>query len=105
MHLFALVDEYTDTFTPGEAQRLVTIIMDAIRNPYKARPAGECVSGEVARQFWKSSSKRASEGARRRFDKAFDEYTTAVVQEAQDRTQRLIRNIDDYILVRRKTAG
>ncbi|KAG5350396.1 Pentalenene synthase [Termitomyces sp. J132] len=105
MNLFALYDEYTDTATPHEAQQLATIVMDALRNPDKARPADECVVGEVARQFWQLSSKCASEIACRRFIEAFDMYTTSVVQQAQDRAQNYIRNIDDYILFRRSTAA
>ncbi|KAG6884726.1 hypothetical protein C0993_008707, partial [Termitomyces sp. T159_Od127] len=51
MVLFAIFDEYTDISTPREAQQLATIIVDAMRNPEKARPADECVAGEVARQY------------------------------------------------------
>ncbi|KAG5719090.1 Pentalenene synthase [Termitomyces sp. T112] len=103
--LFALFDEYSDVMTPHEVRQLAMMVMDALQNPDKARPAGECVLGEIARQFWQSSLKFASEGARRRFIKGFDEYTTKVVEEAQDRVQDLIRNIDDYILFRRSAVG
>ncbi|KAG6894979.1 hypothetical protein C0992_003675, partial [Termitomyces sp. T32_za158] len=105
MYLFALYDEYTDGATPQEAQQLATMVMDAMRNPDKARPAGECVIVEVARQFWKLSSKSASEGACRRFLKSFDEYTASVVQQTNDRARNLIRNIDDYFTVRLNTSG
>jgi hypothetical protein len=50
MNLFFLFDEYTDVADPNEAQRLAAIVMDAIRNPDKPRPLGECVVGEAARQ-------------------------------------------------------
>ncbi|KAG6899722.1 hypothetical protein C0993_007529 [Termitomyces sp. T159_Od127] len=105
MYLFGLYDEYTDAATPREAQQLATMVMDAMRHPEKARPSGECVIGEVARQFWNLSSKSVSEGARRRFLKSFDEYTISVVQQAQDRAQKLIRNIDDYFTARLDTSG
>ncbi|KAG6860874.1 hypothetical protein C0995_006554 [Termitomyces sp. Mi166 len=84
---------------------MATIAMDGIRNPDKARPPGECVIGEAARQFWKLSLKCASEGARRRFIEAFDEYTTSVVQQAQDRAQNHLRDIGQYLVLRRKTVG
>ncbi|KAG6892452.1 hypothetical protein C0992_000444, partial [Termitomyces sp. T32_za158] len=105
MKLFFLFDEYTDVATPHEAQEQADMVMDAIRNPDKARPVGECVLGEAARQFWLLSSKSACEGARRRFIKTFDEYTTSVVHQAEDRAQNHIRNIDDYLRVRRDTVG
>ncbi|KNZ77923.1 hypothetical protein J132_03200, partial [Termitomyces sp. J132] len=57
-------DECTDIATPQEAQEaqeMVTIAMDVIRNPDKERPHGEFIIGEATRQFWKLSSKCASE--------------------------------------------
>lgn len=50
MKLFFLFDEYTDVATPHEAQEQKNIVMDAIRDPNKARPVGECVLGEAVRQ-------------------------------------------------------
>ncbi|KAG6886195.1 hypothetical protein C0992_004565 [Termitomyces sp. T32_za158] len=105
MKLFFLFDECTDVATPQEAQEQANMVMDAIRNPDKARPVGECILGEVARQFWLLSSKSACEGARRRFIKTFDEYTTSVVHQAEDRAQNHIRNVGDYLRVRRDTVG
>ncbi|KAG5721588.1 Pentalenene synthase [Termitomyces sp. T112] len=99
MGLFDVFDRYTDVAAPREAQEMADMVMDAIRNPDKARPAHECVVGEVARQFWKLSMQCASEGASRRFIKSFDEYTASVVQQAEDRAQNYIRSIDEYFLV------
>ncbi|KAG6897311.1 hypothetical protein C0992_002613 [Termitomyces sp. T32_za158] len=84
---------------------MANIAMDAIRNPHKARPAGECVIGEATRQFWNLSSQCASIGARCRFIEALDKYTAAVAGEAHDRAQNYIRNIDEYFLLRRDTIG
>ncbi|KAG6859946.1 hypothetical protein C0995_001480 [Termitomyces sp. Mi166 len=100
-----LFDEYTDVATPHETQQMVTMVMDALRNPDRTRPAGECVVGEVARQFWNLSLKCACGGAQRRFIEAFDEYTTGVIQEVQDRAQNYLRNIDEYLALRRRTVG
>ncbi|KAH0584468.1 hypothetical protein H2248_010004 [Termitomyces sp. 'cryptogamus'] len=105
MSLFSVFDHYTDVATPHEVQQMADMVMDAIRNPDKARPANECVVGEVARQFWKLSMRYASEGASRRFIESIDEYTASVVQEAEDRAQSYIRSIDEYFHVRRKTVG
>ncbi|KAG5727281.1 Germacradienol/germacrene D synthase [Termitomyces sp. T112] len=105
MLLYTCYDEYTDVAMPHEARQLATIVMDALRNPHKPRPADECVIGEISRQFSQSSLKCVSESARRRFIEALDEYTTAVVEEAHDRAQCFIRNIDDYIILRRSTAA
>ncbi|KAG5335311.1 hypothetical protein C0989_001474 [Termitomyces sp. Mn162] len=105
MVLYTFYDDYTDIAMPHEAQQLATIVMDALRNPNKARPADECVIGEISRQFWQLSLKCVSESARRRFIEAFDEYTTAVSEEAHERAQSFVRNIDDYIIFRRSTGA
>ncbi|KAG6872336.1 hypothetical protein C0995_010633 [Termitomyces sp. Mi166 len=98
-------DEFTDIATPHGAQEMARIVMDAIHNPDKTRTAGECVIGEATRQFWKSSSKYASAGARHRLIEAIDKFTASVAQQAQDRALNYIRNIDEYFLVRRDTIG
>ncbi|KAG5338164.1 hypothetical protein C0989_008111 [Termitomyces sp. Mn162] len=105
MVLYTFFEDYTDVAMPHEARGLAMIVMDALRNPNKPRPAEECVIGEISRQFSQSSMKCVSESVRRRFIEALDEYTTAVVEEAHDRAQSSIRNVDDYIILRRSTAA
>ncbi|KAG6894450.1 hypothetical protein C0992_006042 [Termitomyces sp. T32_za158] len=39
-----------DLMTPHEAQRLVALALDAMRNPERTRPAQECVAVEALRQ-------------------------------------------------------
>ena len=97
--------------------------MDAIRNPDKERPIGECVIGEASRQYvlslfttiWidtvypqsDSGSYHPSvhsEGARRRFIEGLDKFTTSVEQ-ARDRARNYVRNIDEYFLIRRESIG
>jgi hypothetical protein len=50
MNLFFVIDEYSDVASGDGAREQANIVMDALRNPYKPRPAGEWVGGEVARQ-------------------------------------------------------
>ncbi|KAH0585129.1 hypothetical protein H2248_008388 [Termitomyces sp. 'cryptogamus'] len=102
---YTFYDDYTDIAMPHEAQQLATIVMDALRNPNKARPADECVIGEISRQFWQLSLKCVSNSAHCRFIEALDKYTTALVEEAHERAQSFIRNIDDYIILPRSTAA
>jgi len=44
-------DEYADVLDKDGAQQQADIVMDAMRNPTKARPEGESVMGEIARQY------------------------------------------------------
>ena len=50
MHLFFVIDEYSDASEPSEVQKQKNIVVDALRNPHKPRPRGEWIGGEMARQ-------------------------------------------------------
>ncbi|KAH0584677.1 hypothetical protein H2248_010205 [Termitomyces sp. 'cryptogamus'] len=98
-------DECTDIATPQEAQEaqeMVTIAMDVIRNPDKERPHGEFIIGEATRHCHQSVHLK---GARHQFIETLAKFTASFVQQAQDRAQSYIRNIGEYSLVRRETIG
>jgi hypothetical protein len=50
MHLFFVIDEYTDVECEREVQSMMSIASDALRDPGKARPEGEIFTGEMTRQ-------------------------------------------------------
>lgn len=50
MHLFFVIDEYTDVECEREVQSMMGTASDALRNPGKARPEGEIFVGEMTRQ-------------------------------------------------------
>ena len=50
MALFFVFDHLTDVEDEKVARQMADITMDALRNPDKPRPAGECALGEMARQ-------------------------------------------------------
>ncbi|KAG6894724.1 hypothetical protein C0992_004965 [Termitomyces sp. T32_za158] len=105
MNLLFLLDEQFDIMAPREAQQLAAALQDAVCNPDKARPAHENVLGEALRQVWKSMSKVASVAARGRLIQSLESCITALVQQAKDRALDYIRNIDEYLPVRRETIG
>ncbi|KAG1886767.1 terpenoid synthase [Suillus subluteus] len=105
MNLFFLVDEHSDVSEEGEVRQQKDVIMDALRHPYKPRPKGEWVGGEVARQFWERTICNASGQSQKRFIARFDEYLDGVVQQAIDRSGHHIHDIQSYFDVRRKTIG
>ncbi|KAJ8593642.1 terpenoid synthase, partial [Rhizopogon salebrosus TDB-379] len=76
-----------------------------IRNPHRPRPQGEWIGGEIVRQFWERAIPHASAQSQKRFILALDEYVGSMVPEANDRSERRIRNIQDYTDMRRKTIG
>ncbi|KAK0443682.1 terpenoid synthase [Desarmillaria tabescens] len=105
MNLFFVFDEYTDNATPEVVRQYADIVMDAIRHPTKSRPSDEVVLGVVAQGFWALGIKSASRTSQKRFVECFGHYTDSVVQQAKDRNQCYIRNIQDYFDVRRLTIG
>lgn len=55
--------------------------------------------------FWSRSLKTLSASCARRFIAAFCEYSEAIVQQAYDRSQEHIRDIESYLVLRRYTIG
>ncbi|KAL0579187.1 hypothetical protein V5O48_002809 [Marasmius crinis-equi] len=105
MNFFFVVDEYTDVASAGDARRLCDIVMDALRNPQTPRPAGEWIGGEIARQFWGNAIVTGTPSFQRRFIQTFEDYLDAVVEQAIDRNESRIRDVETYFQIRRKTIG
>ncbi|KAG2136534.1 terpenoid synthase [Suillus bovinus] len=105
MNFLFLVEECTDSENEAVAKERADIMLDALHNPHKIRPEGECIIGEVTRLFWAHAIKFASIASQRHFFETFDEYINAIVVEALDREQGRMRSIDDYLKLRRKTVG
>ncbi|KAJ7474169.1 terpenoid synthase [Mycena latifolia] len=105
MNLFFVIDEHTDVASTETAREQADIVMDALRNPNKARAENEWIGGEVARQFWLNGIRTASHTSQHRFIDTFQSYMDAVVQEADDRNSSRIRDVKSYFEVRRDTIG
>ncbi|KAG2099849.1 terpenoid synthase [Suillus discolor] len=105
MNLFFILEEYTDMENEAVTRERVDIVLDALHNPHKIRPEGECIIGEIARQFWARATQSASLPSQRHFLETFDEYLNSVVVEALDREQGRRRSLDDYIKLRCATVG
>jgi hypothetical protein len=50
-NLFFLIDEYTDVESGPAVREMTDAVLDALNNPYKARPQGETIIAEVTRQY------------------------------------------------------
>lgn len=123
MNVFFVFDEYSDIADEKTTQKFADIIMDALRNPHKPRPAGESLVGEITRQyaprmvlrsehepdpvsrFWERTIRIASEPSQRRFIQTFDDYCQSVVQQAADRDMQHLRDVDSYLENRRENIG
>ncbi|THH26436.1 hypothetical protein EUX98_g7752 [Antrodiella citrinella] len=105
MNVFFVIDEYSDVADEKTTQGIADIVMDALRNPLTPRPAGESIIGEITRQFWARAIKDASLPAQRRFIATFDTYLESVVQQAADRSDNHVRDVDAYFENRRENIG
>lgn len=56
-------------------------------------------------RFWSNAIKTVGKAPQKRFINAFQEYTDAVVQQAMDRDNENVRDIESYFNVRRQTIG
>ncbi|KAM7192202.1 terpenoid synthase [Rhypophila sp. PSN 637] len=100
--LLYVYDEYTDVADEQEAQRLDQIVLDAMHNPDKSRPAGENPLGEQARQFWTRAIPHLSQTSQGHFLVTFEKYVDSVVVQTRDRrsgNERLL-SFDEYWVIR-----
>lgn len=105
MNVLIIVDEYTDVENAAVANEMVDIVIDALHNPHKMRPEGECILGEIVRQFWARVIQTTSLPFQRHFISSYTEFLRAVVVEALDRDEAHCRNISDYVKLRRVTCA
>ncbi|KAI0033926.1 terpenoid synthase [Vararia minispora EC-137] len=104
--LFFVFDEYTDKVDSEGVEKYVNMVVDALEHPGVALPEGlPCDLREFTRQFWLRAVSVAPLASQNRFKKTFIEYIKAVTFEAQDRHDNNIRSIDNYLQLRRLTAG
>ncbi|KAJ3576387.1 hypothetical protein NP233_g482 [Leucocoprinus birnbaumii] len=107
MNLFFVFDEYTDVEDRDGVQVIHQKIQDIFMNPGDLPPRKENCVFAVARDFWRHARAQVPEDASclQHFLDTWTEYTAAVVQEADDRAKKRYRSFDDYMKIRRNTAG
>ncbi|KAG2035416.1 isoprenoid synthase domain-containing protein [Suillus americanus] len=105
MNVYFIVDEYTDIENAAVTKEMVDIVLDALHDPHKMRPEGECILGEIVRRFWARAIQSMSLSSQRHFLDSYTAYLHAVVVEALDREHSRCRSIDDYLKLRRDTCG
>ncbi|KAK0421583.1 terpenoid synthase [Armillaria borealis] len=105
INLLFTFDEYTDNAPPETVRQYADVVMDAVRNPTKPRPSDEVVLGIIAQEFWTLGVQSASSTSQKHFVESLGHYVDSVVQEAEDRHHRRIRNVEDYFDNRRWNIG
>ncbi|KAF9465760.1 isoprenoid synthase domain-containing protein [Collybia nuda] len=98
-----LVEEAVDAVDGIEA--LTEIIMDALRHPFDARPAGEHIMGKMSRQWWFRVIKEMNPiSVQRLFHRMEDWLLSCVHQSKISRSSRK-ETIEEYIETRKVNSG
>ena len=105
MNIYFVLDEFTDIADDDTAQELCDMVVDAFRNPFQPRPEGEHRLGEMSRHVWERVLTIGSETYNRRALSLWEDYITGVAQEARDRNAGHIRDIEDFLDLRRRTVA
>ncbi|PCH42343.1 terpenoid synthase [Wolfiporia cocos MD-104 SS10] len=92
-------------FYAAGTRTIIDIIIDALHHPRKPRRDGEVILGEMTRQFWERFIGAASLVAQNYFLQEFEDYLNSVIEQAADRDDNIVRNVDDYLKTRRKNIG
>lgn len=105
MDLYFIYDDITDAQNAKDVEKLSELVMDALRYPDKEAFDTEDFLVEMFRSFGSRLQTTASTTITERFLQHYDEYTSAVCQEAKDRDESRIRDFGSYVAVRRGTIG
>lgn len=97
-HLDNISDEMNDRGTHGTA----VSVLDALYQPHM-HPTSRV--GKMTKDYWVRLIQTASPGAQQRFIETFDMFFQAVTQQAMDRANGVIPDLESYIAIRRDTSG
>ncbi|CCM03258.1 uncharacterized protein FIBRA_05385 [Fibroporia radiculosa] len=98
-HLDNISDEMNDRGTLGTANT----VLNTLYNPHTSRPDSRV--GKMTRDYWVRLIATGSPGAQQRFIETFDMFFQAVTQQAMDRANGVIPDLESYISIRRDTSG
>ncbi|KAJ3559506.1 hypothetical protein NM688_g309 [Phlebia brevispora] len=105
MHVFFVLDEYTDQLNAEGTKVLCDASMNAILHPDRARPHDDSIIGEICRQFWQRARRGAPKCAQERFVSSWQKYLVSLIQQAERRAQSYICTIDEYLAARYQNIG
>ncbi|KAI0121702.1 terpenoid synthase [Xylariales sp. AK1849] len=105
MNTFFVIDEQTDNQPIDDVIERCEMAMDAVLHPDLPRPEGECVIGEITRQYWKRASMEIPKAVIERFERTWRCYLNSVIRQARNRSRRTILAPEAYILERRDNIG
>ncbi|KAJ8487526.1 hypothetical protein ONZ45_g9641 [Pleurotus djamor] len=97
-HLDNLSDDMDNRGTKSTAD----VVLNALYNPEMRQTKRV---GKMTKDYWRRLIRTGSPGAQQRFIETFDFFFQAVSQQAQDRAEGVIPDLESYIALRRDTSG
>lgn len=101
-YLFTL-DDWSDGFDRNDTHGLANCVMDALRDPHGFQT--DKAAGILAKDFFSRYVSRAGLGCTHRFIHYMDLFFIAVLQQATDRQNDVVPELESYIPIRRDTSG
>ncbi|PCH35247.1 terpenoid synthase [Wolfiporia cocos MD-104 SS10] len=98
-HLDNISDEMNDEGTMGTAAQVLNVLY----HPQSSRPNSRV--GKMTKDYWRRLVATGSPGAQQRFIETFDMFFQAVTQQAVDRANGVVPDLESYIAIRRDTSG
>ncbi|KAI0371449.1 terpenoid synthase [Pilatotrama ljubarskyi] len=105
MNVFFAINEFTDAASPSAVQNMVDIVADAMHHPYKTRPAGEIVLGEMTREFAERVLQTVTPEAYCHLVESLTDYLNSVLLLAEDRYSGGTCTLEDFGRIRRENIG
>ncbi|EPQ52189.1 terpenoid synthase [Gloeophyllum trabeum ATCC 11539] len=101
-YLFHL-DNLTDDMDNSGARNVRDEVMGALRHPESFQVSAKV--GRMTRDYWRRFIQTGSKGSQERFIQTFDDFFHAVFQQAIDRKNGVVPDLESYITLRRDTSG
>ncbi|KAF5343425.1 hypothetical protein D9758_011853 [Tetrapyrgos nigripes] len=97
-HLDDLIDDMEDRSATAQADVVNNVLYHPNQHPSTR-------VGKMTKDFWRRMISTASPGCQQRFISYFDYYFQSVAEQARDRSEGVIPDLESYIALRRDTSG
>ncbi|CAL1699466.1 unnamed protein product [Somion occarium] len=97
------LDNISDDMNDYGTSRTAVDIMNALYHPHTYSPVSP--EGRMTQDYWRRLIPTATPGTQQRFMETMDFFFQAVTQQAVDRANGVVPDLDSYIALRRDTSG
>ncbi|KAJ6589297.1 isoprenoid synthase domain-containing protein [Mycena capillaripes] len=100
-------DDIFESMDPDQMERELQCTINVMKDPHSAPSNDESALTSMTREFWARTvdESNATASSIQRFITTYEDYLHAVIQEVRDGDKGVIRDIDQYLILRRHTGG